>query len=128
MTLNQFTQKTLPLDLHVNVVEIRIVHVALVRAGHAGRKRTHFDLLSFRDDPTECLKLNEGVEEIDCPVSQISAYSMSAEVRPTELPHTSRVEPFHAVLIFRGKDRKTGRHLRRRLHSKDAAKPLRLNP
>ena len=88
----------------MNVVEIGIVHVALMRAGHAGRERAHFDLLSFRDDPAEGLKLDEAVEEIDYPVSQIGAYSMSAEVRPAKLPHTSRVKPFRAVLIFRGKD------------------------
>lgn len=79
-------------------------------------ERAHFDFLSFFDDPAEGLKLDEAVKEVNHAITQIRTYLMNTEVWATELPHTSRMEPFGAVLIFRCKDRGVmSRHRRGRL-------------
>ena len=94
-------QDFLPLDFHMNIVEIRIVQIALVSTDHSRWERAHLDFLSIFNDPAEGLKLDEAVKEVNHAITQISTYSMNTEVWATELPHTSRMEPLGAVLIFR---------------------------
>jgi len=55
----------LPFNFNMNIVEIRIIHIAMMSADHSRRKRAHFDFLSLWSEPAEGLKFNEAIKQIN---------------------------------------------------------------
>ena len=49
----------------MNIIEVGILQVSAMMAGHSYGKRRHSDDLPFRDQPSVCLQFDKAIAEIN---------------------------------------------------------------
>jgi hypothetical protein len=89
-----------PCDLDVDIVERKVIHAAPMMSPHSRRQRLHSNFLTFGNDGTERLHLDEPVTEFDDGVSVLRRHAANGDVRPPKLPNSTRVD--HSLLASSG--------------------------